>query len=104
MLREAKLKTTARNLANLNENGIYCQTPHLEVCSLITPGQVNSKARVSEFFRLTRFCVDVKLSRFAIFVLADFLLRGHGVTVTTRSDINRELVAHNARSTGSPCG
>ena len=26
MLREAKLKVTARNLANLNENGIYCQT------------------------------------------------------------------------------
>jgi hypothetical protein len=30
MLREAKLKVTARNLANLNENGIYCQTPHLD--------------------------------------------------------------------------
>ena len=30
MLREAKLKVTARNLANINENGIYCQTPHLD--------------------------------------------------------------------------
>ena len=29
MLREAKLKITARTLANLNENGIYCQTPTL---------------------------------------------------------------------------
>ena len=30
MLREAKLKVTACNLTNLNKNGIYCQTPHLD--------------------------------------------------------------------------
>ena len=30
MLREVKLKVTAHNLANLSENSIYCQTPHLD--------------------------------------------------------------------------
>ena len=64
-----------------------------EVCSLITPGQVKSKARVSEFCRLTRFCEDV---RFAIFVFGRSAERKHGVTVTTRSSIDRVCAAGTA--------
>ena len=69
---------------------------------MITPGQVKSKARVSEFFRLTRFCEDGHLHFFVFARLRAISVLREGCHVRTRPRCDRKLVAHNARLTGSP--